>query len=244
MGKCNRLCFLKMGKTRHPGLYIAFHDLKKSLQKILYLTVNRIDLITHIKLHIQGYLVITAPAGMQLLACIAYTVDQVGLHKAVDVFILGSYGKPSCLYIFHNAAKPFHDLILFFCCKNPLLCQHLHMGHTASDVLLVKLLVKRNRCIKIVYKFICFFCETSAPKLCHVSSSFLLFFCKQFSIRILIVCRTITFFYDSLSQFIRFGKFFLPVSPGKHASAVILPVQSILPGKLDRTLIAILFLKI
>ena len=181
---------------------------------------------------------------MQLLTCIAYTLDQVGLHKAVDVFILGSYGKSSFLYILHNAAKPFHDLVLFFRCKNPLLCQHLHMGHTASDVLLVKLLVKRNRCIKIVYKFICFFCETSAPKLCHVSSSFLLFFCKQFSSHILKVCCTITFFYDSLSQIIQFGKFFLPVSPGKHTSAVILPVQSIFPGKLDRPLISIPFLKV
>ena len=41
--------------------------------------------------------------------------------------------------------------------------QHFRVSYTALHVLPVKLPVKIDRCIKIIHKFIRFFCEASAP---------------------------------------------------------------------------------
>ena len=40
-----------------------------------------------VKLHVKRYLIIPAPAGVELLARIPDPVNQIGLHKAVNVLI-------------------------------------------------------------------------------------------------------------------------------------------------------------
>ena len=53
------------------------------------------------------------------------------------------------------------------CCQDSLSGEHCYVCFAASDVLLIEFLVKRDGCVEVIYKFVCFFCETSAPKLCH-----------------------------------------------------------------------------
>ena len=82
-----RLCLLKVGKSRHVGVNILFHDLLQGKKKVLQLLICLIDLVADIKLHIQSYLVITASSCVKLLSGISDTVDQVCLNKTVNIFI-------------------------------------------------------------------------------------------------------------------------------------------------------------
>ena len=84
----NGLCFLQMGKSRHNGLGIFFHDAKQNFQKAFYQFIRLFHFISCIKSHIQRHLVIPASSGVQLLSCISNPVNEVCLHKAVDILIL------------------------------------------------------------------------------------------------------------------------------------------------------------
>ena len=88
MGQCNGLCLLQMSKSRHDGLGIFLHDAKQYFQKTLYQFVCLLHFISCIKSHIQRHLVIPASSGVQFLSCISNPVNEVCLHKAVDILIL------------------------------------------------------------------------------------------------------------------------------------------------------------
>ena len=122
------------------------------------------DLITSIKLHVQSHLVVTAAACVQLLANIPCTLDQSGLHKTVDVFAALVNLKFAIDNLLFNILKFVDDNILFIICDNVLFGKHSNMCDAAVNILFKKLLVKRNRSIKIMYKLVRFFCEASAPK--------------------------------------------------------------------------------
>ena len=100
---------------------------------------------------------------MQLLAVVADPLNQVGFHKAVNILIFICDLKPSFLHIPADSGQTFQNGILLFFCQDSLLCKHDHMRNAAVDILAEKFLVKRNRSVKIIYKFVRFFRETSAP---------------------------------------------------------------------------------
>ena len=102
MSQCNGLCFLQMGKSRHNGLCIFLHDSKKYFQKAFYQFIRLFHFISCIKSHIQRHLVIPASSGMQFLSCISNPVNEVCLHKAVNVLIFIGNLKFSGLYISKN----------------------------------------------------------------------------------------------------------------------------------------------
>ena len=82
-----RLCLLKVGKSRHVGVNILFHDLLKCFEKFLYQFVCLVNLISYIEFHVKGYLIVTASSCVKFLACITDSVDKVCFYKAVDIFI-------------------------------------------------------------------------------------------------------------------------------------------------------------
>ena len=88
MCQCDRLCFLQMGESRHIGVNVLFHDFFECYQHLFDECINLGDLIADIKFHIEGYLVIAASSGVQLLSGVSDAVDQVCLHEAVDILIL------------------------------------------------------------------------------------------------------------------------------------------------------------
>ena len=163
MCKRDRLCFLQVGKSRHISLNIFFHNAKQCLKKFFQQFVDLPDLISCIKLHIQCNLVIAAASGVQLFAGIADAVDQICLHKAVDIFVFVCDLKCSVLNITQNAIQAFQDLITLSLSQNALCCQHFHMCLASCDILFVKFLIKRYGCIKIINQLIGLFGETSTP---------------------------------------------------------------------------------
>ena len=85
---------------------------------------------------------------MQLLAGLSHSLNQVRLHKAVDILVLIVDDQPSRLHILPNAGETFDQHVPLLGCQDPLLGQHHHMSDTALDILLIKLLVKINGRIK------------------------------------------------------------------------------------------------
>ena len=146
---------------------ILFHDLLQGKKKVLQPLICLIDLVADIKFHVKGNLVVTASSCVKFLACITDSVDKVCFDKAVDIFIFGCDFEFAGSYICKDSVKTCFDLIFFFCCQDPLSGEHCYVCFAASDVLLIEFLVKRDGCVEVIYKFVCFFCETSAPKLCH-----------------------------------------------------------------------------
>ena len=144
MGQRNRLRLLQMGKTRHKGFRIGFHDHKKLLQQLLYQAVNLVNFISGIELHIKSHLIVAATACVKTLSSLSNTLRKSSLHKRMDVFITGirRNGQCSLIQIPADALQPFDDIISVLFRKNSLLCQHLYMGNAASDILTVKFLVK------------------------------------------------------------------------------------------------------
>ena len=58
------------------------------IQQLLHQFVQFFDLVSDIQFHIQRYLIISASSGVQFLTCVTDPVDQIGLHKTVDIFVL------------------------------------------------------------------------------------------------------------------------------------------------------------
>ena len=142
MCQSDRLCFLKMGKSRHIGVHIVFHDGLKRFQKFLQFRINLFNLITYIQFHIKRNLVITASSCMKFLTRISDTVDQISLYKTVNIFIFRCNLQFSGFYIRKNTVQPAKDLISFFFCQDALLGQHSDMSFTSADILFIKFLVK------------------------------------------------------------------------------------------------------
>ena len=87
MSQRNRLSLLQMGKSRHVGINILFHNGQDREQYLFHQIIQHMYFISCIKFHIKSHLVIPAPSGMQLLARLANPVDQGSLHKAVNVLV-------------------------------------------------------------------------------------------------------------------------------------------------------------
>ena len=79
---------------------------------------------------------------MKLFACIADSLYQIRLHKAVNVLVFIGDRQRSCLDISQYAFQSFGDLIALIFCQNPLSGKHFHMRHAALHILAEKLLVK------------------------------------------------------------------------------------------------------
>ena len=126
-----------------------------------------------VKLHIQCNLVITASSGMKTFSGIANAFDQMCLHKAVNVLVLCSKGQSTVVNVLTDALQSLDDAFFILVRQNTLFGKHGYMGNASLDVFFVEFLVKGKRCVKIVYKLICFLGETSAPKLHNVLISVL-----------------------------------------------------------------------
>jgi len=163
MCQCDRLCLLKMGKSRHVGVHILFHDLLQCNKKRFQLFIRLIDLITDIKLHIKCNLIITASSCVQLLTSVTDAVNQIRLHEAVDILVFGCDRKLSSLHICKNSVQAFCDLILLFLCQDALFCKHGNVCLASVDILFIEFLVKRNRCIKIINQLVRLLCKTASP---------------------------------------------------------------------------------
>ena len=57
------------------------------------------QLFSGVETHIERHLVVAAAPGMQLLSGVSQTVDQIRLHKAVNILIFIRYNKTSGFHI-------------------------------------------------------------------------------------------------------------------------------------------------
>ena len=140
--QCDRLRFLQMGKSRHDRLGVVLHDRKKFAEHIHNQSLQCGDLTSCIKLHIQCNLIITASSGVQLLSGVSQTVDQIRLHKAVDILIFFCDLELSIFHILADTFQSVQNLLLLIVCQDPLLCKHHNMRLAALDILLIKSFIK------------------------------------------------------------------------------------------------------
>ena len=81
---------------------------------------------------------------MKFFPGITQTVDQICLHKAVDILIFICNFQFTGFYIFADLIEcPYNILHLVFC-QDSLLSKHAYMRDASLDILFVKFLVKRN----------------------------------------------------------------------------------------------------
>ena len=159
----DRLCFLQMGKSRHIRMQVLFHNMIQSYQQFFHQLIQFFDLVSDIQFHVQRHLVISAPSGMQFLSDISDPVDQVCLHKTVNIFVLTGNLQLAGIHIRHDAVQSTDDLLFLFFCQDSLFCKHGYMGFASLYILMEKLLIKTDGRIKIIYKFVRFFCKTASP---------------------------------------------------------------------------------
>ena len=103
MRKRDWLCLLQMGKARHDRLCVIFHNGKNGLKQMMEQILGMFYLTSGIKAHIQCHLIVSAASGMQFLARITDTVDQICLHKTMNILVFGCDGKFAVCHIFFDA---------------------------------------------------------------------------------------------------------------------------------------------
>ena len=167
MGKRDRLRLLKMRESRHEGLLVGLHHGEQRLQKMSEQSADFPDFVPDVHLHIQGDLVVPGTPCVQLLSGVADPVNQVCLHKAVDILISIREREPSVFDVLQNAGEPVHNLPHLVVCQDALLSEHRGVNDAAPDILPVESSVIWKGIIELLYQIILLFCESSAPKLCH-----------------------------------------------------------------------------
>ena len=78
---------------------MLLHQSEKSLQKLLYQAVQLVDLVPGVKLHIEGHLIVPAAACVEALSRLPDAVNEIALHKGVDILVLWRHQKRSVLHI-------------------------------------------------------------------------------------------------------------------------------------------------
>ena len=81
---------------------------------------------------------------MKTLAGIADALDQVCLHEGMNILVFFGKYEFSGLNISQNAVQSVNDGFPVILRNNALLGQHRHMGNAALDILMIKLLIKRQ----------------------------------------------------------------------------------------------------
>ncbi len=87
MGQGGGLRLLQMGEPGHICLHIGFHGVQNHRHQFLEQTVRGHHLRPGVQPHVQSHLIVAAAAGMQLLARFSHPLDQISLHKTMDVLI-------------------------------------------------------------------------------------------------------------------------------------------------------------
>ena len=100
---------------------------------------------------------------MELFPCIPDPFDQICLNKTVNIFIFLCNLKSPVLHIRPDTLKSFYNLLFLFLSQDSLLREHRYMSDTSADILFIKSLIERDRCIEIIYQFVRLFCKTAAP---------------------------------------------------------------------------------
>ena len=165
--KRDRLCLLKMRKSRHVCAGVVLHEGEELTQQGSKERVRLIDLVPDVKLHIQGNLVVPAPSCVELFPRIPDPFCQDSLDKAVYIFIFFRDLKGTVFDILQYAVQTFLNLLSLFFCQDPLFCEHCRMSLAPADILPVKSPVKSDGCIELIDQPVCLFCKPAAPELCH-----------------------------------------------------------------------------
>ena len=124
---------------------------------------NLQNLPSHIQLHVQSHLVISASSGMQFFPGLTDPLRQNRFHKAVNILVLLRDRKPAFQNIFPDAGQPFHNIVFLFAGKYLLLLQHHRMGNAALYILFKERPVKGDGCVEPVYQFVRRLGKTPSP---------------------------------------------------------------------------------
>ena len=160
-----------MGEPGHHRVGILLDDADQHFQKPVNVFLNSRNAVPCIKAHIKSNLVVTAPSGMHLLAGISDPVDEIGLNKAVNIFIFRRNSKLAAMYIGKYTFKTVCYAPALIIRNNAAFCQHRNMSLGPFYINLKKPFVKAYRCIKIIHLLIGLFCKPSTPQLSHIDTS-------------------------------------------------------------------------
>ena len=103
MGQQDRLGALQMGVARQDGFNMASGQLHQNILQLEQKPGDGIDGIPQVQAHIQCYLVVAAPGGMQLVRNRSDNLGQPGFNMRVNVFERVAVCECACV-----------DLLLYF----------------------------------------------------------------------------------------------------------------------------------
>ena len=171
---CQRrgLGLLEMGESGHDSIRILFHDLKDLREQRRQQRAGLIDLVTDIKLHVQGNLVVSAPAGVQTLPGIADPLRQRPLDEGMDVLVVRIIlkGQGPVLQFLRDLRKSLKDGLPVLFTDDLPVRQHRRVGDTSADILPPEALIEGQGFVEFLSKAVCLLCKSSAPEFHSFSS--------------------------------------------------------------------------
>ena len=142
MGQQHGLCPLKMRVTGKNQPDVLFRKIHQGDLRLFYKRAHSINGVPHIKTHIQGHLIVSAPAGVELLSHRADALDQGLLHKGVDILLGFIKGEYPLIHFLLDPFKGLDDPVPLFFRDDSFPGQHAAVGHAALDVLPIETPVK------------------------------------------------------------------------------------------------------
>ncbi|MNH21682.1 hypothetical protein D3C79_815020 [compost metagenome] len=148
VGESDRLRALQVGITRHHRILIGFGSFHQRLLQLHDGLMQFADLLFAPQFQIGRDLIVTATAGMQLLAQIADFIDQLLLHPAVNIFRIAADNRLRVgLHLFQQHAQSLLKLLLLGCRQHVDGDQRFRPGHRANNVLFRQAIIKAQRVV-------------------------------------------------------------------------------------------------
>ena len=151
MGESNRLGPLQMSVSGHQCLVMLLRHSQDYFFKLQQQFSYFHDLPLHIHMHIQRHLVVAAPGRMQSCPRVPDPFRQSRFHVHMDIFQRYAEFKVAGFNVLQNILQPRHDFRSVCLRNNAAFYQHLGMGNTAPDILLIQTLIIINGRIECVH---------------------------------------------------------------------------------------------
>ena len=99
---------------------------------------------------IGRHLVVARTPGMQALTGLADTARQLALDGHMNVLIVDIEGEVAGIDILFDSGQALGNRLLVLCADDALCGQHLGMCLGTGDILLIEMLIDRQRCAKLL----------------------------------------------------------------------------------------------
>ena len=165
MGQEHRLRLLHVGIAGHDGVDFLFCQGHKGFLQLGDEFQDVPDLVSQVEAHVEGNLVVAAPAGVHFPAHGPDPIDETPLDRHVDVLVgLQKPEGPGC-DLRADFGQGIHDTAGVGRRDDPLPLQHPAVGDAPLDIMVIEPPVEGKRCREDFHEPVCLLREPSAPEL-------------------------------------------------------------------------------